>query len=102
MIPVVNCFATPKTISQAEVLWFDPYQNGSYLPTSWKLSYLEKGGTWKAVETKDSYGVAAGKFNRVTFKQVETTAIRMTAQLPEGETAGVYEFRVSDGKSDVE
>ena len=88
-------FPKPKQISMAEVFWFEPYEDRSCLPTSWKVSYRSAGGAWKDVEAKTPYDLAPHQFNRVDFEAVEASAVRLTVQLPEI-TGGVYEFRVSD------
>jgi len=91
-------FPKAKTISKAEVFWFEPFEHTTLLPTEWKVVYRTKAGTWEPVETKDKYEITPDKLNQVSFKPVETDAIRLIVQLPAGEGGGVYEFRVLDGK----
>jgi hypothetical protein len=88
----------PKTISQAEVFWFEPFQHHSLLPTEWKVVYRSKTDTWEPVETKDKCEITPDKLNKVSFKPVETDAVRLIVQLPVGEGGGVYKFRVTDNK----
>jgi len=53
-----------------------------------------KGGKWAPVSRASAYGVAADKYNRVTFDKVTTTALGIEADLREGLSAGVLEWRV--------
>lgn len=39
------------------------------------------GMEWKPVETQDVYGTALNRFNRVTFKPIETQALRLELML---------------------
>jgi len=87
-------FAKPSTISEAEVYWFDDQPGGGVrVPASWKLSYRD-GNDWKPVETTAEFGVAKDAWNKVTFKPVTTTALRLEVVLQAGGSAGVQEVRV--------
>ena len=87
-------FAKPSTVSQSEVYWFDDTGGGGVrVPASWKLLYKD-GNDWKAVETTDALGVARDAWNKVTFKPVNTTALRLEIVLQPGQSAGLQEWRV--------
>jgi len=69
-------------VSECGLYWFDDTGQGSVrVPASWKLFYKD-GEAWKPVETSDAFAVEKNKFNRVTFKPVTTTGLRieLTAQ----------------------
>lgn len=77
------------------VYWFDDgrLKRDCRLPQSWQLLYKE-GAQWKPVRGASSYGVAMDKYNRVTFDPIETTALRIEAQLQPGWSAGILEWKV--------
>ncbi len=70
-------WAKPQTLTSTEVYWFDDTGSGECRPpTSWKVLYKD-GDAWKPVETSDTPGVAKDKYNKITFKPVTTTALRL-------------------------
>ena len=62
-------------------------------PASWTLKY-RKDGSWVPVETTGVFGVEKDRYNEVVFGRVETDALRIEAQLREGVSAGILEWRV--------
>ncbi len=94
-------FDGPEQVSSAEVYWAEGAEGDQKWapPASWVLQYRD-GNEWKNVHTTDVFGVAASRFNRVTFEPVTTPALRLEAQLPQDATSGIYEWRVntSEGK----
>jgi hypothetical protein len=95
-------FDAPQSLSFVEVFWAEAPAVGRggvacKLPGSWKLQYRE-GDAWKDVQASIPYSVEADRFNRVEFSRVTTPALRIEAQLQEGATAGILEWRVETGK----
>ena len=89
-------FDEPRRLSWAEVYWFDDTGFGQCrVPKSWRLLYRD-GDQWKPVETTDEYGVELDKFNRVTFKPVETTGLRLEVELQPEFSGGILEWRVGN------
>ena len=87
-------FAKPATVSQSEVYWFDDSPSGGVrVPASWRLLYQD-GDAWKPVETTDQPGVAKDAWNRVTFKPVSTTALRIEVVMQPKVSAGLQEWKV--------
>ena len=88
-------FAKPSTVSQAEIYWFDDEANrgGVRVPASWKLLYKD-GEDWKPVETTDPFGASKDAWNKVTFKPVTTTALRLEVVMKAGVSAGLQEWKV--------
>ena len=87
-------FAKPSSVSQAELYWFDDQPGGGVrVPASWRLLYKD-GDQWKPVETSDTLGVAKDAWNKVTFKPVTTSALRLEVMLQPGASAGLQEWRV--------
>jgi hypothetical protein len=52
------------------------------------------GAEWKPVESQGPYGVAVNQFNTVTFKPVETSALRIELTAQERFSAGIQEWKV--------
>ncbi len=89
-------FDGPKQISSSEVYWAEGKEGDQKwsVPVSWILQYRD-GEEWKNVQTTDAYSVVPGRFNRVTFEAVTTSALRLEAELPKDATSGIYEWRVN-------
>jgi hypothetical protein len=84
--------ATP--VSECGVYWFDDTGQGSVrVPASWRLLYKD-GEEWKPVETSDTYGVAKDRFNKVTFKPVTTTGLRVELQAQPNVSVGMQKWTV--------
>lgn len=75
-------FKKPQKVSSVEVYWlaFDHYDVIYKAPESWKLLYKD-GNTWKEVENASAYGTDLDKYNKVTFKPITTTELKMVVQL---------------------
>jgi DUF1680 family protein len=87
-------FAKPAKVSAVEVYWFDDTGVGECrLPKSWRLFYRAN-GEWKPVDNPSGYGCAGDKYNRTTFDSIETDALRLEVQLPDGFSTGIHEWRV--------
>jgi hypothetical protein len=87
-------FPKSATVSQSEVYWFDDTGTGECrVPLSWRLLYRE-GGQWKAVENLEPYGVGKDRYNRVSFKPVTTTGLRLEVSLQPTWSAGIQEWKV--------
>ncbi len=87
-------FPEAKKVSKVAVYWFDDTGAGECrTPRSWRLLYRD-GEQWKRVSVLKSEPVAKDQWNRLSFKPVETTALRIEAQLRPGYSGGVLEWRV--------
>jgi hypothetical protein len=85
--------ARPRSVSYAEVYWFDDTGHGGCRPPqSWRFLY-KKGDGWKPVEEASSYDVQLDRFNKVRFKPVRTTGLRLEVQLQRGFSGGILEWR---------
>ncbi len=89
-------FDAPQKVSAVDVYWldFDHYDGNYRVPESWKLYYKDSANRWKEVETTCAYGTEKDCYNHLTFKPVKTTALKLAAQLREGESGGVIEWKV--------
>jgi hypothetical protein len=88
-------FGKPRKVSFVEVYWFDDTGMGSCrAPQSWRLLYQD-GEHWKPVEASSQFGTRLDAYNRVEFKAVETTALRLEAQLKPNFSAGILEWKVN-------
>ncbi len=87
-------FASPATVSQTEIYWFDDTGRGGVrVPASWRLLYKD-GAQWKPIETTAGFGIATDRWNVVNFKPVNTTALRVELVMQPTFSAGVQEWRV--------
>jgi DUF1680 family protein len=85
----------PQSIKQTQLYWWDDSTTGGgcKVPASWRALY-KKGDEWVPVETKDEYGVAADKYNKVNFTPVETTALRLEIKIRDDASVGIQEWKV--------
>jgi DUF1680 family protein len=91
-------FKAAATVSQTDIYWFDDTGRGGVrVPASWKLSYKD-GDEWKPVETTGPFGVARDGWNGLTFKPVETSALRLEVVMQPGFSAGVQEWKIKESK----
>jgi DUF1680 family protein len=72
-------FARPARVSSVEVYWKDDKQY-CVLPASWSLLYKD-GNDWKPVQASDPYTVEKDRFNKVSFRPVRTSALRLEIRL---------------------
>ncbi|MGE5611280.1 MAG: glycoside hydrolase family 127 protein [Bacillota bacterium] len=87
-------FAKPMTVSEVEVYWFDDTGRGECrVPASWRVLY-QNGQEWTPVDAKDAYGVEKNRYNQLTFKPVETSALRLEVTLQPNWSAGILEWKV--------
>ena len=83
-----------KNVSSVEVYWFDDTGQGDCrLPARWRLLYRD-GTDWKEVAEPAVMPVTADKWNTLSFRPVETTALRIEAQLQPGFSGGLLGWRV--------
>jgi len=87
-------FEKPATVSETEIYWFDDTGRGECrTPASWRLLYKD-GETWKPVETAEAYGVEKDKFNKLSFKPVTTTGLRLEVTMQQNWSTGIQEWKV--------
>jgi DUF1680 family protein len=87
-------FAKPATVSETEIYWFDDTGSGQVrVPKSWRILYRD-GAEWKPVENNEAYGVEKDRYNKVTFKPVTTTALRLEVTMQPDWSAGIQEWKV--------
>ncbi|MFC1636909.1 discoidin domain-containing protein [Planctomycetota bacterium] len=91
-------FDKPRKISRSAVYFFDDTgQGGCRLPKSWRLLY-KAGNKWKQVSNAKNYGIEKDKFNRIRFDPVQTTSLRLEAQLQPNFSAGILEWQINPSK----
>jgi len=87
-------FDAPTSVSEVEVYWLDDTGSGECrVPTSWRVLYKE-GEEWRPVDAARAYGVAKDAYNKVTFKPVTTSGLRLEVTLPPQWSAGIQEWKV--------
>ena len=92
---VQHSFPKPRKVSAVEVYWYA--NRGVQAPKSWRLLY-RSGKEWKEVPGASPFGTEIDKYNRVTFKPVETTALRIEAQLKPKLSSGILEWKIQTAK----
>jgi hypothetical protein len=87
-------FPQPKHVSSVEVYWFDDTGQGECrLPASWRLLQRD-GREWKEVAEPSAMPTTADRWNALTFHPVDTSALRIEAQLQPGFSGGLLGWRV--------
>jgi hypothetical protein len=87
-------FEKPSTVSECELYWFDDTGQGSVrVPASWRILYKD-GNDWKPVETSDPFGVEKNEFNRVAFKPVTTSGMRVEVSAQPNVSVGIQKWTV--------
>lgn len=88
-------FAEIRKISSSTVYWYDdgPW-GGCRVPDDWRLFYRNNAGEWTPVKNRMKYGVLKGIANYVQFESVSTKAIKLEVDLPEKNSAGIFEWDV--------
>lgn len=87
-------FQKTSSVSQVEVYWFDDTGRGEVrVPASWRILY-KVGDEWKPVENVGAYGAEKDRYNKVTFKPVTTTGLRLEVTMQPNFSAGIQEWKV--------
>jgi len=88
-------FAAPKTISSTAVYWFDDSGVGECrVPESWRLLY-RSADLWIPLGAEADFKVRKDAWNRVQFPAIETTAIRVEAQLQPHFSGGLLGWTIN-------
>jgi DUF1680 family protein len=91
---VEYAFAQPATVSESQLYWFDDTGHGGVrVPASWKLLYRD-GDDWKPVANLEPYGVAKDRYNKLMFKPVKTSALRLEVTMQSNFSAGIQQWKV--------
>lgn len=91
---VMYTFEKAKTVSEVSVYWFDDTGKGMCrVPKYWNISALVN-GKWERIHTNQEHGIKKDQFNTVKFAPVTATALRLEADLQEGFSGGILEWRV--------
>jgi hypothetical protein len=87
-------FEKSAAVSEVEVYWFDDTGHGECrVPRSWRVLYKD-GDQWKPVENREAYGVEKDRYNKISFKPVTTSALRLEVTLQPNWSAGIQEWKV--------
>lgn len=87
-------FDKPENVSSSSVYWYDdgPF-GGCRIPPTYRVLY-KKGDEWVPVENTTPYEITKNQYNKLSFKPVTTTALRMEIRLPKDHATGVHEWIV--------
>lgn len=87
-------FQKPTEVSEAEVYWFDDTGHGECrVPQSWRILYKD-GDQWKPVANDAAYVIEKDRYNRVTFKAITATSLRLEVSMQPNWSAGIQEWKV--------
>ncbi len=87
-------FSKPAQVSECDLYWFDDTGRGGVrVPASWRILYKD-GDSWKPVEATSEYGAARNQYNKLTFKPVTTSGLRLEVTMQPKFSAGVQRWRV--------
>ena len=90
---VEYAFGKSAAVSEVEVYWFDDTGHGECrVPLSWRVLYKD-GDQWKPVESRGAYGVEKDRYNKVFFKPVTTTELRLEVTFQPNWSAGIQEWK---------
>jgi len=91
---VEYAFENPATVSEASVYWFDDTGVGECrVPAAWQILY-KKDGQWAPVENASGYGIDKDRYNKVSFKAVLTSGLRLEVTSQAGWSSGILEWKV--------
>ena len=83
-----------RSVSEVEVYWLDDTGSGECrVPVSWRVLYKD-GEEWKPVEAAGPYGVEKDRYNKVAFKPVTTSGLRLEVALQPEWSAGIQEWKL--------
>jgi hypothetical protein len=89
-------FGKKRKVSSVEVYWFDDTGAGSCrVPQSWQVLFQE-GNLWTPVQNQTGYPIARDTYNRVAFKPVTTTSLRIEVKLQPDFSGGILELKAAD------
>ena len=94
-------FDRPREVSNVMVYWldFDHYDGDFRTPESWTLYYRSlDDGQWREVEQQSPFTVRKDCYNSVDFRPVVTQELKIVAQLRQGQSGGVLEWKVNYGQ----
>jgi DUF1680 family protein len=87
-------FDKPYTVTESDLYWFDDTGRGGVrVPETWRILYKD-GNAWKPVEATSDFGKARDQYNKLTFKPVTTTGLRLEVTMQPKFSAGVQRWRV--------
>jgi uncharacterized protein len=82
-------------VSSVDVYWFDDTGSGECrTPASWRVLYKD-GAEWKPVEATGAYGIEKDRYNRLAFKPVTTSGLRLEVTLQPQWSAGIQEWKLN-------
>lgn len=88
-------FPEKTEVNSCTIYWYDdgPW-GGCRVPKSWSVYYLDNNKEWKPVVNPDQYTTFKGEPNTVNFDPIQTTALKLEVQLPDDNSAGLFEWEV--------
>jgi len=92
-------FSAPRRVAAVEVYWAeDAGRGGCRLPESWEVLWWN-GTSWQPVAEAAGFELRKDGFSAARFRAVETSRLRLRAQLREGAAAGIYTWRIPESRN---
>jgi uncharacterized protein len=87
-------FQKPETASECSVYWFDDGPDGGCrIPEGWRILYRQ-GSHWEAVNPMADYKTTKDGWDKINFKPLKTSGLRLEIQLQKEYSSGVHEWVV--------
>lgn len=87
-------FQKPETVSECEVYWFDDGPDGGCrIPESWRILYRQ-GSEWNPVNPSGEYKTTKDGWDKIQFKPVKTSGLRLEIDLQKEYSSGLHEWIV--------
>ena len=64
------------------------------MPKAWRIYYKDNAGQWQPVKGASKYPTTKGTACTVDFDPVKTTAVKMEIDLPNDNSAGLFEWSI--------
>lgn len=92
---IARRLAKPRTVSATAVYWFDDTGRGQCrVPKAWRVLYQGADGRWQPVSPTGEAGVKPDQYNRLAFKPVEASALKIEVTLQAGFSGGILEWKI--------
>lgn len=86
-------FDEARTLTKCAIFWHEDAGRGPFrLPTSWRLLWRDRNGSWQPVEAKGGYPIERDGWSRVEFAPVTTRALRLELVQPAEASCALYEW----------
>ena len=88
---------TTYEVSSVDVYWLqlDHYDAIYRAPENWHLYFKNENNEWQEVEHINEYSAKLDQYNKLKFKPIKTNSLKIVAQLKEGASGGILEWKIN-------